>query len=158
MGMPICPERDGVHLFIKSNPLAVRGGLASLLASPLLCSLNDAARGTAEIVLAEVLNNIVEHAYADMSGNIQITLCSRAGGVFVDIHDQGHPFPQEALPQGTLPQTCPTNGLPEGGFGWFLIRSLVQNLTYRRVNVENHLSFLLPAEADAETVSSSRPT
>ena len=158
MGMPIGPERDGVHLVITSDPLAVRAGLANLLASPLLGALNDAARGTAEIVLAEVLNNIVEHAYADISGDILITLCNQPGGVVVDIHDQGHPFPQETLPQGTLPKTCPTNGLPEGGFGWFLIRSLVQNLTYRRDKLGNHLSFILPTEADSETVSSFRPT
>jgi len=158
MGMPFGPEREDLHLVITSDPLAVRGGLAGLLASPLLGKLNEAERGTAEIVLAEVLNNIVEHAYANMSGNIQITLCSQAGGICVNIHDQGHPFPQEVLPQGTLPQTCPTNGLPEGGFGWFLIRSLVQNLTYRRDNACNHLSFVLPVEPVVQTVSSSTPT
>ena len=139
MGMPIGPERDGVHLVITSDPLAVRAGLANLLASPLLGALNDAARGTAEIVLAEVLNNIVEHAYADISGDIQITLCNRAGGIVVDIHDQGHPFPQERLPQGTLPETCPTNGLPEGGFGWFLIRQLCYDITHERHKGKNHL-------------------
>ncbi len=153
MATPLGPERDGLHLVITGNALAVRGGLVSLLASPTLCGLNDAARGTAEIVLAEVLNNIVEHAYAEMSGDIHITLRNQAGGVYVEICDQGHPFPQDALPQGILPQTCAITGLPEGGFGLFLIRSLVQNLTYRRDNARNHLSFVLPTDATTRTVS-----
>lgn len=147
MEMPIGPERHGLHLVITSDPLAVRAGLVRLMASPSLYNLNDAARGTAEIVLAEVLNNIVEHAYADMSGEIHITLCTQADGVVVAIRDQGHPFPQETLPQGALPQTYASHDLPEGGFGWFLIRSLVQNLTYRRDTTSNHLSFVLPTEA-----------
>ena len=31
--------------------------------------------------------------------------------------------------------------LPEGGFGWFLIRELTHDLTYRRDGSRNHLSF-----------------
>ena len=58
----------------------MRGALASMLASPTLCGLNNAARGTAEIVLAEVLNNIVEHTYADV-GDIHVTLRNQSGGV-----------------------------------------------------------------------------
>ncbi len=29
--------------------------------------------------------------------------------------------------------------LPEGGFGWFLIKDLAKDLKYRRIGQENHL-------------------
>ena len=39
-----------------------------------LRSLSPDDRGTAEIVLAEVLNNIAEHAYARFPGQIRLSL------------------------------------------------------------------------------------
>ena len=138
-----------MQLRMESDPIAVRKGLVTLLACPMMRGQDNGARGRAEIVLAEVLNNIVEHAYADLAGEICVSLQPQSGGVFVEICDQGRAFPHEQLPHGTLPQFDSHNGLPEGGFGWFLIRKLVQGLTYNRKEACNHLSFLLPAEPTA---------
>ena len=33
--------------------------------------------------------------------------------------------------------------MPEGGFGWFLIKDLAKDVTYHRVEPENHLSLRL---------------
>jgi serine/threonine-protein kinase RsbW len=111
--------------------------------------LDECARGTAEIVLAEVLNNIVEHAYSEQKGSISIALCDLGAGVEVVVTDQGRAFPQEQLPQGKLPPIDTTADLPEGGFGWYLIRTLVKDLTYRRLQSTNHLSFVLPGAVTA---------
>ena len=55
-------------------------------------------------------------------------------------------MPDHTLPMG-LPQPIGVDkDLPEGGFGWFLIRSLTENLTYRRIDARNHLSFQLIIE------------
>lgn len=141
-----------MHLVIASDLLAVRTALENVLASPPMRDMNDDARGTAEIVLAEVLNNIVEHAYADAKGEIQVSLHPKPDGVFVAVSDQGRALPNEALPQGNPPQSDSDLGLPEGGFGWFLIRSLVQSLSYQRKGANNHLTFLLPVEAEPDKV------
>jgi serine/threonine-protein kinase RsbW len=133
-----------MQLVIESTPTAVRTGLARLLASDVIQTLHDGARGTAEIVLAEVLNNIVEHAYAGDAGVILIGMAHHPDGVHVTVRDQGHPFPRQELPQGLLPDIASFADLPEGGFGWHLIRSLVRNLTYQRADGCNHLSFYLP--------------
>lgn len=152
MKMPNGNTDSGVHLVFDSDPIAVRAALVTLLASPAVCSMHENVRSTIEIVLAEVLNNIVEHAYANQPGTIHISLHPKPEGVFVVVCDQGLPFPKEVLPQGALPAIEATDSLPEGGFGWFLIRSLVQGLTYRRNAASNHLSFLLPTDATTPNV------
>ncbi|SEN56582.1 serine/threonine-protein kinase RsbW [Pseudorhodobacter antarcticus] len=138
--------RGLMQLVIESDPTAVRSGLAQLLASDMIQTMQDGARGTAEIVLAEVLNNIVEHAYAGDNGAILIGLAHHPDGVHVTVRDQGRPFPREKLPQGHLPEIDQFANLPEGGFGWYLIRTLVRDLTYLRTDGFNHLSFCLPYE------------
>lgn len=134
---------------IASDPFAVREGLAALLRSPMIHELSEGARGGAEIVLAEVLNNIVEHGYAGEAGDITVTLRSGPVGVLVEVEDQGKAFPREELPEGRLPDIDPDKDLPEGGFGWYLIRTLVRDLSYRRIGAGNQVRFCLPREDGA---------
>jgi serine/threonine-protein kinase RsbW len=128
---------------IPADPVAVRDGLRALFDTILLRSLPEDGRGTAEIVLAEALNNIVEHAYARHSGDIEITLRLRGPDLVCNILDSGLPMPRETLPEGRLVPLADTDDLPEGGFGWFLIRTLSHDLDYRRVDGRNLLSFRL---------------
>lgn len=103
-----------------------------------------------ELVLAEALINVVEHAYVGApDGCIQIVLDLSAKSVRVSLCDEGLPMPGYVLPEGR-PQdlSVALADLPEGGFGWFLIRSLTQNLAYHRVDGRNHLSFALPVIED----------
>lgn len=128
---------------ITADPLAVRDGLAVLFDTALLRNLVEDDRSTAEIVLAEALNNIVEHAYAHHTGEIEITLLLHQNALICRIIDTGLPMPNGSLPQGHLAEFGPSDDLPEGGFGWFLIRTLSRDLDYRRVDGRNHLSFRL---------------
>lgn len=43
----------------------ISAGLQEMFSSDLLMALSEGSRGTVEIVLAEALNNVVEHAYAN---------------------------------------------------------------------------------------------
>lgn len=137
-----------LRLVIASDSLAVRHALAQMLADPALCSRDEDLRGRAEIVLAEVLNNIVEHAYADGPGEITVELSASSGGIECCICDTGAEMPGLALPAGKLaacdPDDLPPDDLPEGGFGWFLIRSLTEGLCYARADGCNELRFRLP--------------
>lgn len=134
------------NLVIPGNALAVRNGLRALLDSLLLQSLQEDERGTAEIVLAEALNNIVEHAYAGNDGEIEIALHVSQDALVCTISDNGRPMPDNALPAGDLADHSSMDDLPEGGFGWHLIRSLSQELDYRRENGRNHLTFRIGAK------------
>ena len=131
------------RLTIPGHPSAVRDGLRALLDTVLLRSLPEDGRGTAEIVLAEALNNIVEHAYAHHDGEIEISLQLRQNELLCVISDTGVPMPSGQLPSGVLTSFEDTAHLPEGGFGWHLIRCLSKDLTYRRTGDRNLLSFRL---------------
>lgn len=100
--------------------------------------------GSISIVLAEALNNVVEHAFEDVGGKL-ITLLIRPRGksLLFEIRDKGRPMPTGRAPIGNHPMSefNQFDALPEGGYGWYLIRELVQDLVYDRQNDENILVF-----------------
>ena len=145
------PTDREIEITFPSHPEQVRRALQKVLVSPLFTnpcqpSQEDDLRGTAEIVLAEVLNNIVEHAYADQAGDITLRLVRHDGGVHCTVSDTGAPMPGLCLPEGRFQPLKDLADLPEGGFGWFLIRSLTEGLAYQRSKGLNSLSFQLPAK------------
>jgi serine/threonine-protein kinase RsbW len=133
-------------IFIASTPLAVRDGLRAVLMLPAMSRLSNDARGRVELVLAEALNNIVEHAYDRENGQIELRCHGAQTHLFCEIIDSGAQMPDEQLPAGLSQPLDENEDLPEGGFGWFLIRSLTEDLVYRRVNARNHLTFKLNIE------------
>ncbi len=130
------------RLELQSDPHAVRRGLATLAKAPAFAALDEDLRSAAEIVLAEVLNNIVEHAYAGTTGVIELKLSPRAGTLCCDVRDFGVALPDGRVPGALLP-AGDADGPPEGGFGWYLIHSLASDLRYRRRGGCNHLRFTL---------------
>ena len=62
------------------------------------------------------------------------------------ISDTGLPMPEGQLPAGVLAPLGDFADLPEGGFGWHLIRSLSKDLSYRREGGRNLLSFRLDTQ------------
>lgn len=132
-----------IRMTFAGNPDAVRQALLELAADPRLCSISQDLRSSAEIVLAEVLNNIAEHAYADRAGSITLQLERRADGLFCIVRDTGAPMPGFGPPTGDQPPLGAIEDLPEGGFGWFLIRNLTEGLAYRHADGVNCLSFAL---------------
>ncbi|WP_166434057.1 ATP-binding protein [Roseovarius spongiae] len=124
---------------------AIRACLARIRGFLLRSDLAPETCGTIEIVLAEVLNNLAEHAYpANAPGPVHVTLSREASLMHVTIRDHGAPLPGLCLPKGAAPVLdVARTELPEGGFGWFLIRTLAHDLEYRREGEENRLSFVI---------------
>lgn len=99
-----------------------------------------------QLVLAEVLNNIVEHAYAgDGCGVVQLKL-ERSGPVLrVTVRDHGCTMTAGLPPVGQMPVVARhTQDLREGGWGWPLIRRLATNVAYERQGPLNLLSLDIP--------------
>ncbi len=132
-----------VHLCFPATFGSVREALENLMSGPVLATIPEADRGTAQIVLAEAMNNIVEHAYVGTSGEITLTLWQAGGEVACRITDRGLAMPDETLPAGRLATVDALADLPEGGFGWFLIRTLSRDLRYARYGTLNELTFVL---------------
>lgn len=100
--------------------------------------------GNVELILAEALNNVAEHAYADGAGPVELTVTLQQGGVACTIADRGRPMPLGMVPSPDLPVIAPPDDLPEGGFGWHIIRCLATDLTYQRDRLQNRLSLRVP--------------
>jgi serine/threonine-protein kinase RsbW len=132
-------------LVFQADPASVRQALEGMLVCPPLSELSDDDRGTAELVLAEILNNVAEHAYCEVGGRVEVILEPDPAGLRCLILDWGHEMPGGRLPEGRLPggPDLALDELPEGGFGWHLIRSLCADLAYTRAQGQNRLSFVL---------------
>lgn len=132
-------------LALPATAEGVRAALRQALTSPPLHRQSPAFRGAAELVQAEAMNNIVEHAYAGQPGRIELRMQPCPGGLAVSVTDWGRPMPGGALPPGNPPVLSAEADLPEGGFGWHLIRRLASGLDYRRTAGRNVLRFDLLA-------------
>ncbi|MDO9638171.1 MAG: ATP-binding protein [Pseudotabrizicola sp.] len=139
--------QNHTRIVIASDAMSVRLALCALFERLMMTSRMSAdARDTAQIVLAEALNNIVEHAYAQSPGEIDLTVDVSPGGLTCRIVDAGMPLPLCALADGPLAQPPKAEDLPEGGFGWHLIRSLSEDLDYHREGERNFLTFRITGQ------------
>ncbi len=125
---------------------AVRSALARVTRELTRHGVAAVDRTALELVLAEVMNNIVEHAYAEAGGGrIELTISRAPGGLDCEVVDDGRPMPGGTLPVGRpVPLDCAARDLPEGGFGWFLIREMASEVRYVRQQGRNRLRFVLP--------------
>lgn len=101
----------------------------------------------AQIILGEVLNNVVEHAYAFVEGGpVELSIWLRTDGLWCQVSDHGVPMPNGEPPAGLLRVIDPMDpqNLPEGGFGWGMVRTLATGIDYRHEDGANHLCFLIP--------------
>ena len=132
------------RVVLPSSENSVRRALEQIktFSEPLDLTIEES--GTVEIVLAEALNNIVEHAYAESDGLIVLVVNREAEGLVFTITDGGKEMPSGKLPVGKL-RDYPDDPdeMPEGGFGWFLIHDLTHNLVYERQDGKNVLQFRL---------------
>lgn len=112
--------------------------------------LSEGSIGSVEIVLAEALNNVAEHAYPeDKPGDMRLIIKRRPKALMFEIRDRGKPMPKGRAPIGNHPMTefDQHDAMPEGGYGWFLIREIVSDLVYDRRNDENFLVIRMAIEA-----------
>ena len=136
------------HIICNGSNTAVRQGLKSTLGGLAELPLHPEELGTVETVLAEVMNNIVEHAYEDRGvGVIEMKITPEPDALDVFESDDGRAMPGGILPSGKPANVdVPLDELPEGGFGWFLIRTLTEGIEYARRDDKNTLTFRIPLE------------
>ena len=135
-----------LHYKFNSDPIAVRNALAGIVDGLSTSALSGDDISRLEIVLAEIMNNIVEHAYAERpDGAIELHLDQVETRLHCKVLDEGRPMPGEKLPDGFAANVeADFADLPEGGFGWFMIRDLTEGLRYSRRENRNHLEFEIP--------------
>ena len=135
------------HRVLQAGPDDVRQALKDLRArfGP---QVNPDAMGRLELVLAEVMNNVAEHAsLVGLTGpgtrTMHLCVVMHDNGLSCAIIDDGGQLPADCLRPRMLPALDPLD-LPEGGFGWGLIQGLTQSLCYYREDQRNCLAFMVP--------------
>lgn len=140
----LAPPKDvHVKLSVRADEHAVRASHKECDAILRKHNVAETIGDISQIVLGEVLNNIVEHAYAgNPNGEISIDMKITPDRVEFEVSDAGVPFPGGVVPDGAFPDIdVTTENLPEGGFGWPLIHSLVEDLKFVRLHGRNTFSF-----------------
>jgi len=133
-------------LCVRSGDMAVREALGGIIGGLAPLSLDVEEINTVELVMAEALNNIVEHAYPENTedGSIAVGCQHHTDGLHMTIRDQGRPMPDGQVPIGMRQKLdVDVMDMPEGGFGWFLIQNLAKDVRYGRVQNENLLQLRL---------------
>lgn len=99
------------------------------------CGLGDrdATAAALELAVHEIAVNIVRHAYGEQTGGwIHVCYLLDGDDLVVTLGDAGRPFVPAALVEPDLLQAN------EGGYGLFLVRQLVDRLSYTRLVGGNH--------------------
>lgn len=140
------PPDIAFEVTLQGTNEAVRAALASCMSKFAPLNLSEDMLGQVELVMAETLNNIVEHAFCDrpVPGLIQISCAHRDRLLSLEFQDRGVALPGLALPSpkpfGTATDL---RSLPEGGFGWGLIHELTQTIAYQRIGTLNILTLTI---------------
>lgn len=133
-----CPQ---FHLEFESGHFNSRLALRRLMEELNALELCSDARMNVELLLAEVFNNIVRHAYCEAeAGPIEVSAYQLEGEILIRVFDFGKELPptsREYISEPHLPKMEPE--LPEGGFGWFLISQLSRRYRYWREDDKNCL-------------------
>ncbi len=80
-----------------------------------------------ELAVSEICTNMIEHAYANHTGNITGQISLTDVGVQIDIYDQGISFNPNAVPPPISDPMDPT----EGGYGLHIVRQIMDVAEYQ---------------------------
>lgn len=142
------------HRVLPAEAMAVRAALTDIR-SRFGAEVDDETLGRLELVLAEIMNNVAEHAVPSIARtkmrrlhvpSIHVCIVQGPAGLSCAVTDDGDGLPEACI----LPRILPDaghNDLPEGGFGWFLIQDLTHQLCYYREDHRNFLAFSIPITA-----------
>ena len=97
--------------------------------------------GKVNLVLEELAMNTINHGHDGGLHQISITFSSTDDALVIDILDDGKPF--DPLTDAPIPNVnAPINERPIGGLGVYLVRKLMDEVTYRREEGRNHLTLV----------------
>jgi serine/threonine-protein kinase RsbW len=103
-----------------------------------------------ELALEEVFMNVVRHGSPDgTTPRVEVSLSLRDSGLVMTIEDDGPPFDPLTVPPPDV--TASLGARPVGGLGVFLVRQMMDAVSYQRVGSRNQLRLtkeIAPASVD----------
>jgi serine/threonine-protein kinase RsbW len=84
-----------------------------------------------EMAVDEACSNVIEHAYAEVVGEIELTCASpEQGRLDVVIHDHGQSFDPAAVPEPKVGDGASLDALQTGGLGLYFMRKLMDEVRF----------------------------
>ena len=123
------------------------GFLRPVLAFASLHHLADDLKNDLELALEETLVNIFSYACPEKTGYVDLSCRMADGRLIILIEDEGLPFSMVSAKDPDI-----TSDLLErkvGGLGVFLIKSLMDDVHYRRAGNRNLLELILAIDPQA---------
>ncbi|MEO1773727.1 MAG: ATP-binding protein [Pseudomonadota bacterium] len=108
---------------------------------------DDAVQEAMRLALTEALNNVLEHSGHDPSVPVRIHHGLGSDGPWFCVEDRGVPLPSSVFEERQTDHDyvgMELDALPEGGWGWMLIRASVARLDYCRDGATNFLLLVAP--------------
>jgi len=142
------PQRPQLDQKIASVPTQVSAAVTCVADWLTQEGIAGECIGDFTLVLAEALNNVIEHAYGSRpDGAIEIRAVMRPTTLSVQIIDEGTPF--DGPPDAVMvePDAQDVSDLPEGGYGWFLINSLTEDIHFAHDDGRNKLTLVVALRA-----------
>lgn len=135
-----------VEVLSKIRVPATLGNLSALIDMASNCAREqglDAKRiNEIEIATEEALVNIFHYAYREQEGDVEMLCKIEQGRTFViEIVDAGTPFNPLSVPEPDT--TLDVDERQIGGIGVFLIKKLMDDVTYRRDGNKNILELVV---------------
>ena len=99
------------------------------------------------LVLEELVLNIIDYGFDDGKDDheLEVILMSEDDNLTIEITDDGIPF--DPLHDAKIPDTdAPLEERPIGGLGVHLVRTMMDEVSYRREDGKNHLTLVANRE------------
>ena len=97
-----------------------------------------------ELAVSEICTNVMEHAYAEYSGELRGQISLTSVGIQIDLYDQGSAFDPNSVPPPIADPLDPT----EGGYGLHIVRQNMDVAEYENTEQGNHwclVKYLTPS-------------
>lgn len=103
-------------------------------------SIQEHLCNAVEICLTEALNNVIKHAYhGDQTKSIEIAIKKESDILEIQIIDEGSSRTRLEIPELNFDPDDIEN-LPEGGMGLYIIKQLMDELSYYSINGKNYFT------------------
>ena len=130
------PDKEAITLVSEPSELARLEAFVAAFARAQ--GLPDDERVRLLLILEELFTNVVEHGYPQGgAGLISIALGLADGRLVIEFVDDGRPFDPLTVAAPNL--DLPGQERPIGGLGVHIVRSLVDDASYRRTGRRNRL-------------------
>jgi len=102
--------------------------------------------GKIELALEEALVNICKYSYPDEPGDAEVSCKQDNGRFIIEIVDSGIPFDMTSLPAPDVTSSIEERKI--GGLGIFLIKKMVNDVSYRREGNFNILKLTMKRDEE----------